>query len=252
MASTFWQKRSSKLTDTHCHLMDGYGEQTLRNIHESGMCIHNMSTTPQQYLEALEVFPKERYPNINHALGFFPLMLKDHPDQKELFFKHLPLAKFVGEIGLDGSEDGHEFEDQRAFFKDVVSASNDIGGQVLSIHSRRAAEDVLNICKQPFEGIQILHWYSGPLDIFEHRLPPHLFFSINTAMLKSRHGRALIQSCPMDKVCLETDGPYIKVGNRAAAPSDLIQVLSTLAQRWDMDLEQAFDIVSTPLEQRKD
>ena len=63
--------------------------------------------------------------------------------------------------------------------------------------------------------------------------------SVNPAMLRSAHGRAIIERLPRDRVLTETDGPHVSVGGRAALPTDVAQVQGFLARLWDCSIVEA-------------
>ncbi|MFG2730026.1 TatD family hydrolase [Streptomyces canus] len=58
------------------------------------------------------------------------------------------------------------------------------------------------------------------------------YFSFNPAMTATSKGQTLLEALPMDRVLLETDGPFTRVGPRPARPSDLPRMLGHLAARW--------------------
>jgi TatD DNase family protein len=60
-----------------------------------------------------------------------------------------------------------------------------------------------------------LHWYSGPGKYIDRALTAGMLFSINPAMLRSRTGARVLEAVPQDRILIETDGPYVKLGNRA-------------------------------------
>ena len=54
----------------------------------------------------------------------------------------------------------------------------------------------------------ILHWYSSPLRDLNKALELGCYFSINHAMVKSTHGRRIIDAIPMDRILIESDAPF--------------------------------------------
>jgi TatD DNase family protein len=80
-----------------------------------------------------------------------------------LFEGLLAKTRYVGEVGLDGSPDLKTYADiHRRVFDAVLSACSKAGGRVISIRSRRAADDVLDaLARMPDAGLPILHWFSG-------------------------------------------------------------------------------------------
>lgn len=78
----------------------------------------------------------------------------------------------------------------------------------------------------------VFHWYSGPLHVLRRAIAQGHFFSINPAMVNSPNGRKIIDVIPPDRVLTESDGPFVKVGNRSALPADVALVEQHLATVW--------------------
>jgi TatD DNase family protein len=155
----------------------------------------------------------------------------------------LPTTKYIGEVGLDFSEGAPDRETQVSNLKTILKQADEYGNKCISLHSRRAGAELINICSRPFDGVLICHWYSGPVSELKN-LPDHLYFSINTAMLKSRSGKDIISALPMNRVLLESDGPYIKTGGVSASPLHLKVIVEALAHRWKMSIEEALNQVT--------
>jgi Tat protein secretion system quality control protein TatD with DNase activity len=105
------------------------------------------------------------------------------------------------------------------------------GGKVLTVHSRRAAPDVIAL----LSGIKarvILHWFTGSRRELENAAGRGFFFSVNSAMLRSEKGRALIVRMPRERVLTETDGPFIRDGDHPATPPTVRTTIGSLAKLW--------------------
>ena len=78
----------------------------------------------------------------------------------------------------------------------------------------------------------VFHWYNGPLHVLCRAIAQGHFFSINPAMVNSPKGRKIIDAIPLDRVLTESDGPFVRVGNRSAFPADVALVEQHLATVW--------------------
>ena len=238
LAPGFWQRERHRLLDSHCHLSDGYTEAELQDILGSDVRIHNMSVTPWQYLENVERY--STHPQVKNALGLFPL----EPDADrvcfEKFMELLPSTKYIGEIGLDFSYGAPARETQIEQLKTILKQAHRQGGTCVSLHSRRAGTEIIDICSKLFDGVLICHWFSGPVSSLKN-IPDHLYFSVNTAMLQSRSGKTIITALPRDRVLLESDGPYVKTGGESASPLHMPRIVEALAHRWSMGVEEALE-----------
>jgi TatD DNase family protein len=218
------------MVDCHCHVADYPPATDWSSFGQLNMGALMMTTSPEQYLEVKE--KQWQSNNIIPCLGFFPLELESKKQQIDLFFDLMPNCAFIGEVGMDFSTVTNR-DSQWDFFKRLLCECRDGDPKVVSIHSRRCGTEVLHELRAPLPGAAILHWFSGPKTALE-RLPEHCFLSINTAMLASKNGKALLKSIPKDRCLLESDGPYVQFRGRAAHPTDLAHVIDRLAALWAM------------------
>ncbi len=87
--------------------------------------------------------------------------------------------------------------------------------KILTIHSRRAAADIISMVGNSFQGTAILHWFTGAAKEVERAAAYGMYFSVNPAMVLSEKGRSLISAMPVDRVLTESDGPICEgVGTR--------------------------------------
>lgn len=83
----------------------------------------------------------------------------------------------------------------------------------MSVHSRKAEKEVLDILKKYAIKKVIFHWYSGPLGLIEDIVNEGYYFSINEAMTKSNSGRNIINKIPRNRILTESDSPFNKLSN---------------------------------------
>jgi TatD DNase family protein len=143
-------------------------------------------------------------------------------------------VRYVGEVGLDGGpEYRRHWPDQEQVFSRVLELCAWAGGRIMTIHSRRAATQVLDALEaRPGAGVAILHWFSGTQKELSRAVDLGCWFSIGPAMLAGDKGRALATKMPRNCVLTESDGPFAQVDGRAAWPWDADQAVGTLAQIW--------------------
>lgn len=237
-----WTKLQSKIVDTHCHVHHYQDPlKTAREIAEAGIKVHCVTVKPSEYAECITLF--KDFSGITPCIGLFPLNVKEEAENLDLFFKHLKETRFVGEIGLDYSiTDPNELALQQQVFRDIIKACDSAGNKVLSIHSRRSAKDVLKFLGMDFNGTAIMHWFSGEEDLIKNS-PDNVFYSINTAMVKSRQGKKILQALRPDQVLTETDGPYVLINNKPALPVDIRNTVNALSALWEKSLEDSVEIL---------
>lgn len=142
----------------------------------------------------------------------------------------------VGEIGLDGSKRyGSSYLKQRQVFSTAVKRCHDLGGRVLSIHSRQAVLEVLTILREfPDHGIPVLHWFTGTVSELKAATAQGCWFSIGPAAFNSAAGKALAKRLPKEKVVPESDGPFAKLDGRPVMPWDFEITSNLLSEAWSM------------------
>jgi TatD DNase family protein len=215
------------IIDTHCHL-DLYPNpySVIDELEKTGIIIIGMTNLPSHF--------KMGYPHIKNlkktrlALGLHPLMASNHSQELPLFMKYLDYTSYIGEIGLDFSKDGIATKNTQldSFEKILKAVSNK--NKILSIHSRLAEKEVLDMLRKYKIENAIFHWYSGGLKLIDEIIDSGYYFSINTAMIKSVNGQKIIKRIPKEFILTETDGPFIEVNNRIVKSSDITIVLDYL------------------------
>jgi TatD DNase family protein len=228
--------------DLHCHL-DLYPDPAaaVRRCRELGAYVLSVTTTPKAWRGTLALAHGNA--RIRTSLGLHPQIVHERMAELPLFESLLPETRYVGEVGLDGSPEwrAHWREQARAFDQ-VLRWTGAAGGRVITIHSRRAANDVLDaLARRPDAGIPILHWFSGSKAELERAVAMGCWFSVGPAMLLSNRGRALAAAMPPDRVLTETDGPFAAVRKRPLDPAEVNHALSGLAALWNVSEDEAGD-----------
>jgi TatD DNase family protein len=227
------------MIDAHCHL-DLYPnpEEIAQEIEKKQITTIAVTNIPSHFIFST---PHVRpYKEVHLALGLHPLVAESHTETERRKFKlAAKQTMFIGEIGLDFSVHGKAtLKEQLITFQEVLQSIND-RPRFISLHSR-GAEDKVNdmLAQYEIEG-SVFHWYSGPLSVLAKIVENGHYFSINTAMIKSKNGQKIIDRVPQNRVLTETDGPYIRIGSRIAKPSDVAAVLDYLAKVWGISVDEA-------------
>lgn len=221
--------QNANYIDTHCHL-DLYKnyKQVITAIEQSNIFVVAVTNIPSVFEQDAQILKST---NVALALGLHPQLVRDYGDQIDLFVELLPKVKFIGEVGLDYQEvDINMRKRQQEIFKRVLEESAKYDDKVLSVHSRRASEDVVSLIGNNFPCKIILHWYSGSIATLKQAIDSGYFFSINTSMINSDKGQAIIHSLPLERVLTETDGPFIKLNSKIIIPTDIEIIVDYLAR----------------------
>lgn len=224
------------MIDFHCHLdLYRYPELAVQEADRAGIYVLCVTTTPKAWTKTSALCANRR--RIRTGLGLHPELAGDREDELSLFEQFATSTRYFGEIGLDGSPQYKDVQPtQLRVFSSILRMAAISGGKVLSIHSRRAIDEVLScLAKEPAAGTPILHWFSGSQVQLRAAIAQGCWFSCGPAMLRSAKGRAIAKALPRDKVLTETDGPFGRNGSRPLQPEDSWQAVSMLADIWSVD-----------------
>jgi TatD DNase family protein len=196
--------------DVHLHL-DLYpnAAEIIKHITDFKSYTIAVTNLPVLFDQAVKKYKDQKY--IRFALGLHPELINQYTEQIPLFFERLKDCRYIGEIGLDfKKKDAYSKKLQIDTFNKIIDDCNKYGGKILSIHSRSAAKDVIDIIGSNFNGKVIFHWFSGSLTELERAINNNYFFSINGDMVNSKKGQIIIRTIPANRLLIESDGPFTK------------------------------------------
>lgn len=232
------------MIDFHCHL-DLYPDPVAvrDECNRRGLDLLSVTTTPSAWPGTSALASGSN--RIRTALGLHPAIAHERRQELPLFDRYLDATRFVGEVGLDGSPECRDhWSSQVAVFEHVLARSSEVGGRILSIHSRRAAGAVLDcIEKHPSAGTCVLHWFSGNHRDLDRAIEAGCWFSVGPAMLLSDKGRELAKRMPRERLLTESDGPFAQADGRPAMPWDVGRALDGLGSLWAMSTQDVGGIV---------
>ncbi len=221
------------IIDTHCHI-DLYPnpEKILQECIKANLTVISMTNLPSHFEMGYPHFQSQK--RIRIALGMHPLFANLHEKEFKLFLKNISKTSYIGEIGLDFSKEGYSTKEIQ--IKTFTRILENIADQkkILSIHSRRAEKEVIELLDRYKIKSAIFHWYSGPLHLIDKIADLGYYFSVNIAMTKSENGRKIIQRIPINKVLTETDGPFTKNNNVTSKPIDVKNLHQYLSNVWEI------------------
>ncbi|ESY56061.1 MULTISPECIES: Qat anti-phage system TatD family nuclease QatD [Mesorhizobium] len=236
------------MIDFHCHLdLYRYPELAVEDADKSGAYVLCVTTTPKAWKSTSALCANRA--RIRTALGLHPELALEREGELPLFRHFASETRYFGEVGLDGSEHLRTSKAaQERVFSAILAIAADLGGKILSIHSRRAADEVLDcLSKQAAAGIPILHWFSGSQRQLRRAVDQGCWFSCGPSMLKSENGKAIARALPRNRVLTETDGPFALEGSRPLQPRDSWQALKMLSDIWQIPEAEAAGILKDNL-----
>lgn len=193
------------LHDTHFHLdlqKDKLG--AIENIAKNEIYTIAMTNLPDLYQKETLLYD-QKY--IRIALGFHPELVHEYPNKIPLMWKYLAEARYIGEVGLDFTDKLYVNE-QIAFFTELIARCKNDTNKIISIHSREAEKEVIDIIGTDFKFTPILHWYSGTMGNLRKVCDRGYYFSVNSSMIRTKKFAQMMEYIPNDKILLETDSPF--------------------------------------------
>jgi TatD DNase family protein len=216
--------------DAHCHL-DLYQNPGTVAAGAEAASTYTIAVTnsPGVFARTEQLASGKRF--VRAAAGLHPELVSSRRGEIEPLLTLLERVKYVGEIGLDYSmATPEEQQFQRRTLERIVTRCDQLGGRVLSIHSRRAAGDAVAIVGSASRCKVILHWFSGSIAVARAGVAAGCFFSVNPSMLRSSAGRRLLAEVPEDRLLTESDGPFVRDGARVVEPAAMSRLVESLAK----------------------
>ena len=218
------------LVDTHFHLdLWGNVADIISSIERNRIYTIAVTNLPVLFENTHRLVQNTKY--IRAAIGLHPELIESHGKQLDLFLNEANQIKYIGEIGLDYSQQNRKTKDaQRKVLNKIVEACAIQGNKVFSVHSRSAESDVITAFGPKYPGKVILHWYSGNTENLEKAIDYGMYFSVNHAMTISTKAVELISRIPLSKMLTESDGPFVNIGGMKASPLNIITVINKIGQ----------------------
>lgn len=221
------------MIDLHCHL-DLYPDprSVVEESERRGIYVLAVTTTPLAWKGNLDLIRGAT--RIRVAPGLHPELVPDRHSELPLLLKLIEQSRYVGEIGIDGGPAMKKHLPlQERIFRECIAACTRSKGRVISIHSRAAAKNVLDILEQhPEAGVPVLHWFSGTKAELKRAIALGCWFSVGPGMLRSRKGVELAQLMPRDRMLTESDGPFVQDHGAPIMPWDMYRAEQILANCW--------------------
>ncbi len=205
------------MIDSHCHLdARQYNEDrsaVIERAFASGVqAIVIPAIGPDAFDGLLRLGASD--PRLFCGIGIHPHAALQADDKALLRVRELTASNkvvAVGEIGLDYHYDFAPQDIQRDTFRRQLAIAREVDLPVI-IHNREATDDVLGILEKEQDGRLrgVLHCFSETPDVAARTLDLGFLVSFtgNITFKKSTLA-ATVGSVPLDKMMIETDGPYL-------------------------------------------
>lgn len=202
--------------DTHAHYdddaFDADREELLSSLPGSGIAyVVNPGCDLKSSRTAAEL--AKRYDYIYFAAGIHPEEVGSclEGDLGQLaYLAEDPKCVAIGEIGLDYYWDISRKDEQKGIFIRQIELALELDKPVI-IHDREAHGDCLEILRR-YPGLSgVFHCYSGSYEMARELLKKgwYLGFDGPVTYKNARKAFEVLEKCPMDRLLIETDSPYL-------------------------------------------
>ena len=213
--------------DTHAHYddeaFDADRDELLSSLPEAGVTLvidPGCDVSSSEKAIALA----ERFPHVYAAVGIHPeelggMQAGDLEKIEALCESERCVA--IGEIGLDYYWDDTHKEEQKALFIQQLELAIDHDLPVI-IHDREAHGDCLDIVRRCPDVRGVFHCYSGSKEMAEELLKCgwYLGFDGPITYKNARKAVEVLEICPLDRLLIETDSPYLSPVPRRGKRND--------------------------------
>ena len=219
------------MIDTHCHFdIMSNPEAYIYAKEVVGDIVIGMTNLPSHF--CIGEPHLRSFKHVRLALGLHPLLAADKQNELQIFKNNIEKTSYIGEIGLDFSKSGISTKEiQISVLRKILS---DLKGKkkIVSVHSRKAERELLDLlCEYDIKNV-IFHWYSGPIGLIPSILSCGYYFSVNESMTLSKNGQKIIENIPKSRILTETDAPY-------NSKTDIVKVLTYL-RMTEQDIKNNF------------
>lgn len=202
------------LYDAHVHLTDseysGYIGHVISSLYAMNIVACSVAVDLETAQRGFRLFGAHKKA-VRQFVGIHPEFAarEDLDGFLQAAKENTALVDGIGEIGLDGTyeaERGVPYGRQKQVFSAMLSLAESTGKPV-SIHSRRALDDVLAILPSYRLGGALLHWFAGSKKQLARSMDMGLYVSYGPALVYSDDKKVLLSHTHKDRFLVETDGP---------------------------------------------
>ncbi|HEY3152608.1 MAG TPA: TatD family hydrolase [Candidatus Binatia bacterium] len=238
------------LIDAHVHL-DKYGElldQALNEIEDKQIFTVATAMDLPSYFELQKI--AERSKLVLPTFGIHPRRAAEYADRLPEISRHIESSPAIGEIGLDFHwvKDTSTYSAQKKVLEYFIAAARE-QKKFVNLHTKGGEKEVLDLLEKYDVKHAIIHWYSGPMDIFHAMVQYGCFFTIGVEVQFSEHIKSIAKAVPDHLLLTETDNPgalrWLKKNDEIGMPTAIKKVVEALAALRESTPEEIESLVQT-------
>jgi TatD DNase family protein len=198
------------LFDAHVHLThteySGYIRDIIASLRAMKIVACSVTVDVETTARSFQLFDSAR-DVIRQFVGIHPeaAAREDLDKFREVFRANLQRVDGIGEIGLDATYDV-SYERQTQVFNAMLALAESEKKPV-SIHSRKALDNILEMLPSyKIRGV-LLHWFAGSKKQLVRSMDMGLYVSYGPALVYSEDKKVLLKNTDRNRFLVETDGP---------------------------------------------
>lgn len=212
------------MIDSHCHLADDVFDGDLAEVIgrargggvRGALCVLD-ATSDDEQIRAMRI--AELWPAVRFAIGVHPHQAGHGAEDPEAAARLVeralnrqPLARAIGEIGLDYHYDVAPRPVQEAVFRQQVRLARASNWPIV-IHTREADADTIRVLEEEGGGVVrgVFHCFTGDQTLADAALALGFSLSFSGIVAFPRAGalRDIARRVPADRYLVETDSPFL-------------------------------------------
>ena len=253
--------------DSHCHLdLSGFGEFLKPRLAEKTLEYYDVDLLVDRAFQANVKYMlnigthlsdvdklteiSDRFSNVFRSIGIHPEYAKEHCEKfsfnemREIFRRCCGLDKTVsiGEIGLDYHV-SNDVEQQKKIFSFQLELAEEFNLPV-SIHSRDAWADTMEILEAHPKVTGVIHCFSGEKEFAEKVLNTSFYFGIGGTLTFKKNTifqETVRDILSLDRILIETDSPFlapVPFRGKLNEPSFVVHVAEKIAELKNISIDQ--------------
>lgn len=243
---------ADKVIDVHCHLQHEKftpnRDEVIAEAKEKMEFLIVAGANPEWNRGAISLSEKHKG-FIYAVIGLQPVDAVKRTDEEfeeELEFIRKQAKKVVGigEIGLDYHwiKDDKERAIQRKRFEKLLELAQELKLPVV-IHSWDAEAEAVEMLSKHKLSAVVMHCFSGSKEVMEHALALGYYISFSTAIAFSKSAKKLARDCPLDRMLVETDAPYLDPAKGINMPWNTAIVVKKIAEAKKTNEKEVLETV---------
>ncbi len=200
------------LIDAHSHV-DRYALDNrhallsaVREIRDEKILTVSNSMDAESYERNLEI--ARDCPWIIPVFGIHPWNASKFADRLRDLDPLIEQSPIIGEIGLDHRfiDDPAQYPAQGKVFEYLLSKAK-AQNKIVILHTAGAERETLEALEEYGNRRVVVHWYSGPFDLFIKLAERGCYFTVGPEVSHSEYIQRIAREIPQDRLLSETDNP---------------------------------------------